>query len=91
MTSNLPCCALFCLILGVLAHFACAFDPRSVIPTHCEDLQPRLEIRDLAQDRDQWEVFLLGLKHMQEANASDPTSYHAIASKLANSNREVDA
>ena len=47
-----------------------AFDPVTVLPTTCDDLQPRLEIRDLAQDRDLWEVFLLGLKRMQEARAS---------------------
>lgn len=67
-------------LLHLSARMTNAFDPATVLHPNCDDLQPRIEIRDLAKDRDQWEVFVLGLKHMQEANTSDSSSYHAIAS-----------
>lgn len=76
-SSNWFAFALFLLLL--VTQVAYAFDPATTLPNVCEDLQPRLEIRELAQDRDQWEVFLLGLHHMQEADATDPSSYYAIA------------
>jgi hypothetical protein len=66
-------------LLLLVAQVTYAFDPATILSNICEDLQPRLEIRELAQDRDQWEVFLLGLRHMQESNATDPSSYYAIA------------
>ena len=70
-----------CLIVSYVLHFALTVDAKVILPSQCGDFSPRLEIRDLAQDKDQWNIFLLGLKHMQEANATDPTSYYALASR----------
>ena len=61
------------------ARITTAVDPVTVLPNTCDDVQSRLEIRDLAQNSDQWNIFLLGMKRMQEAESTDPTSYHAIA------------
>ena len=58
-----------------------AIDPAVVLPDACQDVQPRFEIRELAQNQDQWNVFLLGLKRMQEVEIRDPTGYYAIAGK----------
>ncbi|KAF1816707.1 Di-copper centre-containing protein [Eremomyces bilateralis CBS 781.70] len=44
------------------------------------DTQPRLEIRDLEQNKDQWNMYILGLKKMQERAESDPLSWFRIAS-----------
>ena len=42
-------------------------------------VQPRLEIRQLEQDADQWNIFLLGLLRFQQTNQSNMTSYYQIA------------
>lgn len=39
----------------------------------------RLEIRQLQQNTDQWNLYLLGLKKMQAVNQSDPLSWYQIA------------
>lgn len=59
----------------------CAINPATIIPNHCDDIQPRLEIRELARNDDQFTVFLLALKRVKETNATDPTSYYKIAGK----------
>jgi hypothetical protein len=63
----------------LLTGFAAAFDAINVLPSTCDSLHPRLEIRDLANDHVQMTLFLLALKRMQEANSSDPASYYKIA------------
>jgi hypothetical protein len=40
---------------------------------------PRLEIRELEQDEDQWNVFLLGLHRFQNVDQDDELSYYKIA------------
>lgn len=42
-------------------------------------VQPRLEIRQLQQDADQWNIFLLGLDRFQKSDQSDLVSYYQIA------------
>jgi hypothetical protein len=40
---------------------------------------PRLEIRELEKDKDQWNVFLLGLHRFQNVDQDDELSYYKIA------------
>ncbi|KAK0283610.1 hypothetical protein LTR35_006069 [Friedmanniomyces endolithicus] len=42
-------------------------------------IQPRLEIRQLEQNVDQWNIYLLGLARFQATNQSDKLSYYQIA------------
>lgn len=42
-------------------------------------VQPRLEIRQLQQNTDQWNIFLLGLARFQATDQSSLTSYYQIA------------
>lgn len=42
-------------------------------------VQPRLELRQLEQNTDQWNIFLLGMQHFQNTDQSDLTSYYQIA------------
>ncbi|KAK4997599.1 hypothetical protein LTR66_003012 [Elasticomyces elasticus] len=42
-------------------------------------IQPRLEIRQLQQNADQWNLYLLGLQRMQQLDQSDKLSYYQIA------------
>ncbi|KAK5710035.1 hypothetical protein LTR17_019256 [Elasticomyces elasticus] len=42
-------------------------------------VQPRLEIRQLEQNVDQWNIYLLGLAKFQATNQSDKLSYYQIA------------
>jgi tyrosinase len=42
-------------------------------------VQPRLEIRQLEQNTDQWNIFLLGMQRFQKTNQSDLISYYQIA------------
>jgi tyrosinase len=41
-------------------------------------VQPRLEIRQLQQNADQWNIFLLGMRRFQQTNQSDLTSYYQV-------------
>lgn len=47
-------------------------------------VQPRLEIRQLEQNTDQWNIFLLGLARFQGTNQSEKLSYYQIAGRVAN-------
>ncbi|OCK73056.1 Di-copper centre-containing protein [Lepidopterella palustris CBS 459.81] len=40
---------------------------------------PRLEIRTLANNADQWNLYLLGMQRFQAVDQSDPLSYYQIA------------
>ena len=42
-------------------------------------VQPRLEIRQLQQNTDQWNIFLLGMLRFQQTNQTDQISYYQIA------------
>lgn len=42
-------------------------------------VQPRLEIRQLQQNADQFNIYLLGLKKMQATDIKNLTSYYQIA------------
>lgn len=42
-------------------------------------VQPRLEIRQLEQNVDQWNIFLLGLQLFQQSDQTNLTSYYQIA------------
>ena len=46
---------------------------------HGFGIQPRLEVRQLEQNTDQWNIFMLGLARFQATNQSDQTSYYQIA------------
>ena len=46
-------------------------------------IHPRLEIRQLQQNSDQWNLYLLGLRKLQAVNQSDPLSYYQIAGTRA--------
>ncbi|WPH00294.1 Di-copper centre-containing protein [Acrodontium crateriforme] len=43
------------------------------------EMQPRLEIRQLEQNEDQWNLYILGLAKFQATNQSEKTSYYQIA------------
>lgn len=45
-------------------------------------VQPRLEIRQLEQNVDQWNLYLLGLARFQAANQSDKLSYYQISGMI---------
>ena len=42
-------------------------------------VQPRLEIRQLEENPDQWNLFLLGMRKFQQTNQTNMTSYYSIA------------
>jgi tyrosinase len=42
------------------------------------DSHPRLEIRELEKNEDQWNVYLLGLQRFQSVDQSDKLSYYQI-------------
>lgn len=42
-------------------------------------IRPRLEIRQMQQNADQWNIYLLGLARFQAANQTDKLSYYQIA------------
>lgn len=42
-------------------------------------VQPRLEIRELQQNADQWNIYLLGLVRWQAVNETEKLSYYQIA------------
>lgn len=44
-------------------------------------IHPRLEIRELEKNADQWNVYLLGLNRFQQMNQTDKLSYYQIAGK----------
>lgn len=41
--------------------------------------QPRLEIRQLQKNADQWNIFLLGMNRFMHTNESEELSYYKIA------------
>jgi tyrosinase len=53
--------------------------PFAVTGVQDGQILPRLEIRDLQANADQFNIFLLGLQRMQSVNQSDPLSYFQIA------------
>jgi tyrosinase len=44
---------------------------------------PRLEVRELERNADQWNIYLLGLKRFQETGKDDRLSYYQIAGTCA--------
>jgi tyrosinase len=46
-----------------------------------EGIQPRLEIRDLQQNPDQWNLYILGLQRMQSMDQNDFLSWFQVAGK----------
>jgi hypothetical protein len=44
-------------------------------------LHPRLEIRDLERNADQWNIYLLGLRRLQGVDQGDKLSYYQVAGK----------
>jgi len=44
-------------------------------------IQPRLEIRELEQYTDQWNIYLLGLVRFHQSDQTDKLSYYQIAGK----------
>lgn len=44
-------------------------------------LHPRLEIRELEKNADQWNVYLLGLRRFQSVDQSDKLSYYQVAGR----------
>jgi tyrosinase len=42
-------------------------------------IHPRLEIRELEKNADQWNVYLLGLRRFQAVAQSDKLSYYQVA------------
>lgn len=45
-------------------------------------VHPRLEIRELEQNLDQWNIYLLGLARFMQTNQSDKLSFYRIAGEL---------
>ena len=44
--------------------------------------QPRLEIRQLEKNADQWNIYLLGMRRFMSTNQTEKLSYYQIAGKL---------
>lgn len=44
---------------------------------------PRLEIRQLEKNPDQWNIYLLGLRRLQNITQSDKLSYYQIAGECS--------
>jgi tyrosinase len=44
--------------------------------------QPRLEIRQLEKNADQWNIYLLGMNRFMRSNQSEKLSYYQVAGKL---------
>lgn len=44
--------------------------------------QPRLEIRQLEKNADQWNIYLLGMARFMRSNQSEKLSYYQVAGKL---------
>jgi tyrosinase len=42
-------------------------------------LHPRLEIRELEKNADQWNIYLLGLRRLQSVDQGDKLSYYQVA------------
>ncbi|EKG21176.1 Tyrosinase [Macrophomina phaseolina MS6] len=53
--------------------------PLAVTGVAQNDVQPRLEIRELAKNEIQWNLFLLGMQRLQETDQNDPTSWYALS------------
>jgi tyrosinase len=51
----------------------------SVLGVAGPDSHPRLEIRELEKNEDQWNVYLLGLQRFQSVDQSDKLSYYQIS------------
>jgi tyrosinase len=43
--------------------------------------QPRLEIRQLEKNADQWNIYLLGMNRFMRSNQSEKLSYYQVAGK----------
>jgi tyrosinase len=43
--------------------------------------QPRLEIRQLERNADQWNIYLLGMRRFMRTNQTEKLSYYQIAGK----------
>lgn len=46
-------------------------------------VQPRIEIRQMQQDTDLWNIYIFGLVRMMQVNQSEQLSYYQIAGKSA--------
>lgn len=46
---------------------------------HGTSPQPRLEIRELQKNADQWNIYLLGMNRFMRTNESEKLSYYQIA------------
>jgi len=53
-----------------------------------QGVYPRLEIRELEQNADQWNIYLLGLVRFHQMNQTEKLSYYQIAGKRAQSQCE---
>lgn len=49
-----------------------------------DTIHPRIEIRKLERNKDQFNVYLLGLRRLQSIGQYDKFSYYQIAGKLCN-------
>jgi len=47
--------------------------------------QPRLEIRQLEKNADQWNIYLLGMNRFMRSNQSEKLSYYQVAGKSRSS------
>lgn len=54
-------------------------------------VQPRLEIRELEKNADQWNIFLLGMDRFMRSNQSEKLSYYQVAGKLRCTARQTRA
>lgn len=51
----------------------------AVVGARTGAIQPRLEVRQLERNADQWNIYLLGLQRMQAKSQDDPLSWYQIA------------
>jgi len=53
------------------------------VPSTTGPTPERKEVRELQKDSEMFELFLLGMRSYQQQNATEPTSYWSVSSKLA--------
>lgn len=63
--------------------------PLAVTGVQGSGVQPRLEIRALQQNADQWNIYLLGLLRMQAIDQNDFQSYFQLAGRSMASASDV--
>ncbi|KAF2453655.1 hypothetical protein BDY21DRAFT_292685 [Lineolata rhizophorae] len=77
-------------LIWIFLFFQNAFSIHPVTGRTGHGVHPRLEIRELAKDRDQFNLYLLGLQRFQAMDQNDMLSYYQIAGIHGRPYKEYD-